>query len=402
MGNGPECEEGGKVMWKGVRALMPGWRAGRRLLLAAGFAAVVTLAFCWGRHGGLSQAKAAPPGDPFVEPLPLAPVSNSDYARRVVAYIHNNIPITREDLGEYLIARLGAERVEFLVNHRIIEHACQSKRIQISDAELNAQLADDIKAMGINAADFENKVLKRFNKTLFEYREDVVRPKLALAKFCQDRVTVTADDLKKAFEAKYGEKVQCRMIVLDKADDRRNLEIYEKVRNNEEEFDRAARGQFIAALGRNGGEVPPIHRHFGDPRIEKEAFSLKPGEVSSVIAMPDNTSVILKCVKHIPADTTKRMEEVHLALHKEIFDAKLAQEIPKVFEELRKQANPVVFLRKQVTQAELERNMPQLMGAAGANAPPAASAPAAASAPSGQAVTLPAVTAPKAPPPQGK
>jgi hypothetical protein len=382
-------------MWGRLSTIIPSRQASRRLLLAAGFASVAALAFFWGRHGALAQTKTTPPGgDPFIEPLPLAPVSNSDYARRVVAYIYNSIPITREELGEYLISRLGAERVDFLVNHRIIDHACQSKGIQITEAEITAQLADDVKAMGINAADFESKVLKRFNKTLFEYREDVIRPKLALAKFCRDRITISADDLKNAFEAKYGPKVQCRMIVLPKDQARRNLEIYEKVRNDDKAFDEQARAQFIGYLASRGGEVPPIHRHFGDPRIEKEAFSLKPGEVSSVIEMPDNTSVILKCVKHIDADTTKRMEEVHLALHKEIFDGKLAQEIPRVFEELRKHANPTVFLRKQVTQADLERNMPQLMGAPKISAAPGTGAP--------QVQELPpAVISPKATPPQG-
>ena len=124
-----------------------------------------------------------------------------------------------------------------------------------------------------------------------------------------------------------------------------------------------------ASTSERGGVVPAIHRHFGDPRIEKEAFALKPGEVSSVIGMPDGTYVILKCVKHLPADTTKRMEDVQNDLHKEIFDQKLAQEIPKVFQDLRKQASPVVFLRNQVTQEDLERRMPALMGAPGAGAP---------------------------------
>ena len=121
--------------------------------------------------------------------------------------------------------------------------------------------------------------------------------------------------------------------------------------------------------------MPAIHHHFGDARIEKEAFSLKPGEVSSVIEMQDGTFVILKCVKHIDADTTKRMEDVHETLYKEIFDQKLAQEIPKVFQEMRKQAAPVVFLRKQTSQADLERIQPQLMGAAGGGPPPQVSAP---------------------------
>src|SRR5207247_138483 len=85
----PEREEGGEAMWRWLKGLTPGKQAWRRMVLAAGFAGVAVLAFCWGRHGGLSQAKATPPGgEPFAEQLPLAPVSNSDYARRVVAYIY--------------------------------------------------------------------------------------------------------------------------------------------------------------------------------------------------------------------------------------------------------------------------------------------------------------------------
>jgi parvulin-like peptidyl-prolyl isomerase len=381
-----------------LKGLTFGRQTRRRMLLASCFAGVAALAFFWGRHGGLSQAKATPPsGDPFLPQVPVAPVSTSDYSRRVVAYIYNNIPITREELGEYLIARLGAERVDYLVNHRIIERACRTKGIEISDAEINAQLADDVKGMGITVADFDAKVLKRFNKTLFEYREDVIRPKLALAKFCRDRVSVTADDLKKAYEAKYGDKVQCRMIVLSKEDSRRKDEVYERVRKSDADFDHEARSQFIPALASKGGEVPPIHRHFPDPEVEKEAFSLRPGEVSSVLGLPDGTFVILKCVKHIEADTTKRMEDVHMELHKEIFEQKLAQEVPRVFQELRKAASPVVFLRKQVTQEDLERTTRQYLAPASASAPPpAVSAPSQA-----QELPLPAVTVPRTTPPQG-
>jgi len=397
-------------MWTRLKVLIPGRQAWRRMLFAAGFAGVTVLAFVWGRQGGLSQAKATPPGgDPFTSPLPMTPVSNSDYGRRVVAYIYNNIPITREDLGEYLIARVGAERVDYLVNHRIIERACEARGVQVTDAEIDAQLQEDVKAMNISVADFDTKVLKRFNKTLFEYREDVLRPKLALAKFCRDRVTVTSEDLKIAFEAKYGDMVACRMIVLNDA--KNALKVYEMVRDNDAAFDAEARAQFIPALGAKGGEVPPIHRHFADPRLEKEAFSLQPGEVSKVIELPDKTCVILKCVKHIPANTTKRLEDVQVALRKEIFDQKLAQQIPLVFAELRKQANPVIFLRKQATQEDLERTTRQLLSPTGATAPPpptasAPPAPAAApppvvSAPAIQELPLPAVTGPKATGPHG-
>src|SRR5437762_7939495 len=47
------------------------------------------------------------------------PEAASDYNRRVVARIYGSEEITREDLGEYLIARMGAEKLELLVNKRI-------------------------------------------------------------------------------------------------------------------------------------------------------------------------------------------------------------------------------------------------------------------------------------------
>jgi hypothetical protein len=393
-----------------LQVLIPGRPALRRLLYAVGFAGVAALAFVCGRQGVLSQARATPPvGDPFLAQLPLTPAaSNSDYGRRVVAYIYNNVPITREDLGEYLIARMGADRVEFLVNQRIIERACQAKGVQVTDAEIDAQLRDEVQALGITVADFENKLLKRFNKTLYEYREDKIRPQLAMAKFCRDHVTVTGDDLKRAFEAKYGDKVECRMIVFGPTEQKRAYDVFAKVRDNDAEFDRECRAQsFIPVLGGKNGVVPPIHRHFGDPRIEKEAFGLKPGEVSSVIELIDKSFVILKCVKHIPADTTKTMDEERPKLYKEVFDQKLALLVPQEFQELRKQATPVVYLRKQVTQEDLERTTQKLLNPTGAPAPPTASTapPSAPPMVNGPAVqempALPASSGPKAAAPRG-
>ena len=88
-------------------------------------------------------------------------------------------------------------------------------------------------------------------------------------------------------------------------------------------------------LASSGGKVPPIHKHFGDDRIERIAFGLKIGEVSPLIAMPDKTVIILKCDKHIPQDLTKKFEEVRVALHNEIFDIKLNQKIPEAVATLR-------------------------------------------------------------------
>src|SRR5262249_2812879 len=69
---------------------------------AAGLVAIGAVGFAlgtWNGHG--REAAAQSPGGV----VPAA--ATSDYSQRVVAYIYDNIPVTREDLGEFLIARYG-------------------------------------------------------------------------------------------------------------------------------------------------------------------------------------------------------------------------------------------------------------------------------------------------------
>src|SRR5580692_10686650 len=40
--------------------------------------------------------------------------------KRIVAYVYGNIPVTREELGDFLIMRGGHEKLDLLVNKRII------------------------------------------------------------------------------------------------------------------------------------------------------------------------------------------------------------------------------------------------------------------------------------------
>src|SRR5438128_1544808 len=125
-----------------------------RLLLGVAFLGLAALAIFCGHQGSLSQATANPPA-----PLPAAakqdlPPASSDYSHRVVAYLYDTIPITREELGEYLIARMGKERLGTLVNKRIIEHVCKEKGIEVTSAEVEADLAETLKGFNVNRSEF--------------------------------------------------------------------------------------------------------------------------------------------------------------------------------------------------------------------------------------------------------
>lgn len=308
-------------------------------------------------------AATGQPGDPRQNAA--ATNAGNGYDQRVVAYIYENIPITREELGEYLIARFGAERLDFLVNRRIVELACKSRGIEVTEAMIDAQLDRDLEKLGKNVTrkDFADFYLKKFNKTMYEWKEDVIRPKLMMVQLVAPMVKITEEDLKKGFEGRYGPKVECRWIVLP--DDKRKNQLWDKAKENEAGFMEVATKYNLPMLCREGGKgVPPIHRHFGDPNIERIAFGLKVGDVSPLIALPDKTVVILKCDKLIPADVTKRFEEERLALYQEIHELKLQQLINEKVADMRKQANPKLLLRREATrQDDLERAvLPDISG----------------------------------------
>jgi hypothetical protein len=304
----------------------------------------------WVRSAVLPTASAQPPvaGAPPAPAvaLPQAPPPSSDYANRVVATLYGNVPVTREELGEYLIARYGGEKLEHLVNKRIVEDACKARNITVTAAEVEADLAETVKGLGINQSEFVSKVLKSYRKTLYEWKEDVIRPKLLMTRYCQSRVVVTPDDLQKAYEAHFGEKVVCRLIVWPKEERNRVLNDYARLRDDANYFDEKARHQASPTLAAKGGAIDPFGRGCfgGDPAIEQQIFRLQPGEVSSVIDTPDGVAVV-KVDKHIQADTTVSINAVRERLTREIHERKVQAEIPRAFAQLREQAKPLLFIK---------------------------------------------------------
>jgi parvulin-like peptidyl-prolyl isomerase len=291
-------------------------------------------------------AISAPPETP---PATAPATANSEYINRPVAFIGHDTVITREELGEFLVLRRGADKVDLLVNRRIIDTACREAGIEVTAAEVEASLADDLKGLGgISRGEFVKQILRRYGKNLVEWKEDVIRPKLMLGKLCRTRVHVTEEDIHDAFEARYGEKIECRIIEWS---DRKEADVaYAKLRDNETEFANQAKHQKVGPLAATGGKIKPINRHlasinpaFADraanDKLEAEAFRLQPGEVSNLLHTPDGY-LALKCDRRIPADTTINPSAVRDEIVKEVTERKTLDEIPKAVKELRDKAHP--------------------------------------------------------------
>jgi len=337
---------------------------------AFGLLAAVMAGFWLGR--GPHAAIAAPPAK-----TPTAPEAPpSDYSQRVVAYIYNSIPITREDLGEYLIARQGLDKIELLVNKKIIEHACEKRGITVTDAEVEASILADCASVQLNKADFVHKLLKQYGKSLFEWKEDVVKPRLLLTKLVQGQIAKPTDeDLHKAFEAAYGKMVDVRVIIWPKGEDRIAMKEYDAVRKDEQGFDRKARSQSNSALAATGGRIRPIAHYAGvQAEVEQQAFSLQPGEVSRLIATPEGT-LVLKVDKIIEPNKTVKFEDKRDALYKDVYDKKVAAAIPALFKKLREEAKPNFILRRPNDEAAREDDVKRTLEHDGMIRPASGKAP---------------------------
>src|SRR5205807_2048076 len=138
----------------------------RKILVGIGCAGLAAGGVCLARGPlGLStvQVAAADPQAAEIRGTPGAvgsPSSVSEYSSSFVAvFADGKQGITKEELGEYLIARYG-EKVEHLINRRIIEDACKARGIEVTAKEVEQKLTEDMKDLNIDRARFVKDFLR--------------------------------------------------------------------------------------------------------------------------------------------------------------------------------------------------------------------------------------------------
>jgi hypothetical protein len=337
----------------------------RRLLLGSLGAGAVAGAVWVGRLATAPEAEAAPapPAETTAAapaPSAAAPAEPSDYSQRVVAYLYGSTAVTREQLGEYLIARFGPDRILNLVNKLIIERTCRERGIEVTDAEVDAELAEIMADQKVNRREFVEKVLREYHKSLYEWKEDVLRPKLLMTRLLRDQVRVQDEDVRKAFESAYGERVYCQAIMWPEAAEQELKKQYELLSKDPAEFTYVARTKNSKDLLAVGGMLDPVSHHsLDDGEAEKLIFSLKEGEVSPVFRVlmtePDPTSptrvkhtsyaTIVRVLRKMPPNPTKKLDDMRPALEKEIIDAQVRAKLIDEMAKVQRAANPKIALK---------------------------------------------------------
>jgi parvulin-like peptidyl-prolyl isomerase len=267
-----------------------------------------------------------------------------------IAAIINDRRITLRELSEECIDRHGLEVLEGTINRHLLEQALRAKNMTVSQAELDAEIARAAISMGkttengkadINA--WIDMVVKEQHITYDLYVRDAVWPSVALKKLCGE-IKVTDEDMHRGFDANYGPRVKCRVIVLGnlrKAQEVFSIAQQELNRHPDKGGDRFGQlaEQYSIDPSRSvQGRVPPIQKWGGVKALEDQAFQLQAGQLSGIVQVNDSYAILF-CEGYTPtvnvnlSDATVKRE-----LYDDIHEKKQRIAMAEMFERLKDMA----------------------------------------------------------------
>lgn len=258
----------------------------------------------------------------------------------VVATV-NGDRITMKELGDECLLRHGEEVLETEISKLLLQQAIKRENLTITEADLEAEVRHAAELAGVVDAQGRADLDKWF-KTVTEeqgidrneYMRDAVWPSAALKKLTASTVQVSEEDIKKGFQANYGQRVRCRAIVLGTM--RRAQEVWEKARRNPsiEYFGDLAEEYSIEPTSKAlRGEVPPIQRYGGQLQLEEAAFALQAGQLSGIVQVNDKF-LVLRCEGRTEP-VNVRESEVRDILTRDIYEKKLRLAMSEKFESIR-------------------------------------------------------------------
>jgi len=253
-----------------------------------------------------------------------------------VMAIVNGKDISRHDLIDACVRRYGEDILESLVNKRLIEGHCNRRNIHITNQDINVEIERMAKRFKLGRQQWLELLQKERGIGPEEYARDIVWPTLALRRLAAQEIEASEAELQKAIEQNYGETVRARLIAVSNAELASKL--HAELIENPDRFARLAIEHSVDINSASiGGLIQPIRRHVGDPVIEREVFSLRPGQISSVLKVA-NQFVLLKCEDRTGARQMPITQEEKQQLVEKIKDDKLRKEAHKLFATLQQSA----------------------------------------------------------------
>lgn len=291
-----------------------------------------------------------------VQPNPQSPRTID-----IVAVV-NGDKITRQKLAQECLVRFGEQVLENLVYKQLILNACQEQNIVITHADIQAEVARMAQRFRITPEAYLQTITEKLGTDVQKYYRDIVWPGLALRSLARNEIKVDPADVRKRMDAKFGPRVQVRMIVLD--DPEKARQIHSAARSNPDNFGKLAKDHSVdPATASLRGMMRPISLNVLEPEVEQAVFNLEPGQVSEIVSIKKQF-LIFKCERHYPATqlTEQQVAYYEKQTQQELAEEKLTEVAEKIVKNLQQRFKVVnVF-----NDPELRQKMPGVAATIGA------------------------------------
>jgi foldase protein PrsA len=263
--------------------------------------------------------------------------------------------ITRQQLSDECVARKGQEILETLIARKLIDQALKANKLEVTAAEIDQEIenvAQNVAHIGREA--WLRTLDKERGISPVQYARDIIYPALALRKLASKRFQVTSQDMRDSFEAQYGEKLRCRIIMVDKLPTAQA--IWEQLRRNPAGFEKLAQERSMDSGSRSLGGLlaEPITRHAyprnvsdsafhqlvdGDPKDKDPSHKPKDGDFTGPIQVAESTWIILRREEVLPAQKADpKNEAIRQNVYNMIYEVKLKEAMGDYFVELMRAA----------------------------------------------------------------
>ncbi|MFW6060480.1 MAG: peptidylprolyl isomerase [Phycisphaeraceae bacterium] len=303
---------------------------------------ILTLIFA-----AFAGACQSPPGGQ-AEPTRIPADGTSEGASaKPVAYV-NGEAVRRDALFEPLLEAAGGEVFSELVLERLIEQRLADRDQALSEQDLAAERERVLATLDPEDEDEAARLLRelRGQRGLGEQRfESLLRRNAGLRKLVADRVEVTDEAVRQAFQRRYGERYRVRLIVVDSFNEASRLR--RQAIEGEAAFSDLAAEHSTDVSADRGGLLSPISPADPSyPRVLRDALVRldRQGQpVSEVLAL-DGQFALVRLEEKIEAEAVE-LVDVREALTRDVRRQLQRRQMEQLARRLLSEANVVILDR---------------------------------------------------------
>ena len=240
--------------------------------------------------------------------------------------------ITKEALYDEMESQYGASILDSLITNKLVELEAKKEGVQVTDAELEAELDAFIESYG--GEDTFNSALEYNGMTLDVFKKDM-KNSMLIEELLAPQVEITDEDMQTYFDEnkeEFNQQEQVRASHILVEDEATAQEVLEKI-NAGEDFAELAKEYSTDGSAENGGDLGFFGKGDMVAEFEEAAWALEKDEVSDIVKSEFGYHIIKKT-------DYQAAEEAKFEDHKdEIKDALFYEEVnslyPTFIEELK-------------------------------------------------------------------